>query len=450
VRVALFVRTAGYFRLLEYSLVEMIKEEDIQLDVLFRESLFLNPKLFSDEFKSYISEIAERNSNIKFLIWQDQGSGIEVCEFISSISKKRLDQDVAFFLQPELRPFSPAHLRKISIRKRKFTLNQQRNSMNWLIEVFFQRVKLQFTKKMSQFLSSQNYSRIVISPIVSEVFAELLAESAKSLKIQTIGTVSSWDNLTIKGLLRDNFDKYIVWGEGQLDEAHRLHSVPIEKIKVVGPYPFVYLTNVAIPEKVGSEKNYFLWLTSSTFITNGVENEWLLIEEFVKHCLDCGEIDLLERFHIRLHPQTPGGAAAFLEWAKIRNEGLFRVLNPSQVTCEFTETLKQRENYLLQISNSICSISLATTAGVESSLLGVPLISPPGELAKRSFNDFKHGKLLDSDYGGPVYRCNTWDDFITLIKNPVIRHSSVEFKKFFGLNLDVKESPKLCAKELIE
>jgi hypothetical protein len=284
---------------------------------------------------------------------------------------------------------------------------------------------------------------------VGESFAELVSDSAKLSRIPSVGTVSSWDNLTIKGLLRDKFDKYIVWGEGKLDEAVELHSVPIEKIKVVGPYPFVYIDKSMGARTKGLGNSYVLWLTSSTFITNGVQNEWLLIEEFVIYCLGAGEIEILDKLLIRLHPQTPGGKNAFLSWIETRNHLIQESIKTTQVTCEFTETVMQRDAYLQQISGSACSISLATTAGVESWLCGVPLVSPPGDLTKRSFDNFKHGKLLDSDYGGPIKRSNSWEEFISFLKNPINQNVSNEFSRYFGLNLNIKKSTELFANEIL-
>src|SRR4029078_7100060 len=57
---------------------------------------------------------------------------------------------------------------------------------------------------------------------------------AKRLGIRTGFPVFSWDNLTNKGLVRDEPDLTLVWNDLQAREAEELHGISPARIRITG------------------------------------------------------------------------------------------------------------------------------------------------------------------------------------------------------------------------
>ena len=80
---------------------------------------------------------------------------------------------------------------------------------------------------------------VLVSPLVGMGSTESeFIRAAEELHVPTVLPVSSWDNLTNKGVLRDVPTTTIVWNEAQVEEAVRLHGLPREQVAVVGAHTF--------------------------------------------------------------------------------------------------------------------------------------------------------------------------------------------------------------------
>ena len=63
-------------------------------------------------------------------------------------------------------------------------------------------------------------------------------KAGKALGIPSLVLVSTWDNLTTKGLLQVWPDRLLVWNAAQIREAKEFHFFPEERIRVTGAPPF--------------------------------------------------------------------------------------------------------------------------------------------------------------------------------------------------------------------
>lgn len=63
-------------------------------------------------------------------------------------------------------------------------------------------------------------------------------KAAVALGIPSLVLVSTWDNLTTKGLLQVWPDRLLVWNRAQVGEAQEFHFFPEERIRVTGAPPF--------------------------------------------------------------------------------------------------------------------------------------------------------------------------------------------------------------------
>ncbi len=105
-----------------------------------------------------------------------------------------------------------------------------------------------------------NPNSVFITDIQSEIDISLLIEAHKN-RINTLGMVRSWDNLTSKGLIRVVPNKLIVWNEIVRDEAIKFHDINKETIGIVGiPHyddykKYDYSNRKAFFDKIGADVN---------------------------------------------------------------------------------------------------------------------------------------------------------------------------------------------------
>jgi Transglutaminase-like superfamily len=88
------------------------------------------------------------------------------------------------------------------------------------------------------FLRSHRPDLLLVSPLVTIPSQAYYVRAARSLGIRSALLVSSWDNLTNKGLIRELPDRVYVWNEDQRREAVQLHGVPEERVVTTGAYPW--------------------------------------------------------------------------------------------------------------------------------------------------------------------------------------------------------------------
>lgn len=76
---------------------------------------------------------------------------------------------------------------------------------------------------------------VVITPMNQRFSEEVeYVKAAKHLKIPTVVSVLSWDNLTTKGIFHVIPDLTLVWNEVQYNEARNIHNVPDDKLLITG------------------------------------------------------------------------------------------------------------------------------------------------------------------------------------------------------------------------
>ncbi len=100
-------------------------------------------------------------------------------------------------------------------------------------------------------------------------------DAARELRIPSALLVTSWDNLTNKGLIKSPTDLVVVWNEAQRAEAVQLHGVPAERVAVTGAQRFDDWFEISasgsreeFATRVGLDpgRPYVLYLCSSPFI----------------------------------------------------------------------------------------------------------------------------------------------------------------------------------------
>jgi hypothetical protein len=137
---------------------------------------------------------------------------------------------------------------------------------------------------IGKFLDRQAPDLLLVTPLVELGAAQNdWIRAARARGIPTVLPVASWDNLTVKGGLREWPDRILVWNDAQVREASEIHSVPAERLVATGAHTYDHWfdwqpsrTREAFCAEVGlpADRPFLLYLCSSPFIAPG-ESEFV-------------------------------------------------------------------------------------------------------------------------------------------------------------------------------
>jgi hypothetical protein len=192
--------------------------------------------------------------------------------------------------------------------------------------------------------------------------------AARQLGTRTVFPVLSWDNLTNKGLIRDQPDLVLVWNDDQAREATELHGVQPERVVVTGAAAFDHWFSwtpsrgrAAFAAETGlrADRPILLYVCSSTFIA---PDEAEFVEDWIAFLRREGGVFSDVGILVRPHPQNAA------QWST-------RLLSEEQVAVwprrgedPLDETARQ--NYFDSIFHSSGVVGINTSALIESSIVG--------------------------------------------------------------------------------
>lgn len=232
-------------------------------------------------------------------------------------------------------------------------------------------------------------------------FSVAFTAAALQSGIPTLGCVSSWDNLTTRPRLRAVPHRLAVWNELQLEEAESIHRVPRERVVVAGAPGFdawfdwkprpreEFLQRVGLPP----ERPVVLWVCSCVNLWEPPEVSlvvrWLEALRSSPHAV-LREAGVL----VRPHPlRTQAWAGADLS-----------SLGPAVVwpndDVSFPTNAEQRAEYFDSIYHSGAVVGINTSAMIEASIVGRPVMSFVDEAYEDSqFGALHFEYLLDASGG---------------------------------------------------
>jgi hypothetical protein len=132
------------------------------------------------------------------------------------------------------------------------------------------------SEQLAAWLRDRAFDVVLVSPLVDHGSDQAdVVKAAQLAGIPTGVLVTSWDNLTTKGVIRVRPDRVFVWNETQRQEAADMHGVPPARVVVTGAPRFdpwfartpsrsreAFLAEVGLPP----DRPYVLYLCSSPFI----------------------------------------------------------------------------------------------------------------------------------------------------------------------------------------
>jgi hypothetical protein len=125
------------------------------------------------------------------------------------------------------------------------------------------------------YLAERRPDRVIVTPLVDGPTQSDWVQAARQRGIPAVLGVTSWDNLTNKGLIHNELDLVLVWNRGQVEEAAELHGVPRDRVVMTGAHSYDHWftwrpsrTRAELCEQAGlpPERRLVLYLCSSWFI----------------------------------------------------------------------------------------------------------------------------------------------------------------------------------------
>jgi len=147
----------------------------------------------------------------------------------------------------------------------------------WILDRVLRRLDaaLPVDPALDAWLAEQRPDRLLVTPLVAGPIQDDVVRAARARRVPTALCVTSWDNLTNKGLIRPPLDAVLVWNEAQRREAVELHGVPADRVVATGAHSYDHWfswrpsrSRAALCAELGlpADRPLLLYLCSSTFI----------------------------------------------------------------------------------------------------------------------------------------------------------------------------------------
>jgi len=256
---------------------------------------------------------------------------------------------------------------------------------------------------------------VIVSPLVETGSAQGdHLRAADRLGIPTVLVVSSWDNLTTKGVIRDAPDMTVVWNEDQVREAVDLHGLPAESVVATGAHShdhwFAWEPSTEAAEfadRVGlrPERPFVLYACSSGFIAGGDEVEF--VREWARRLAASGDPELESLgILVRPHPQN------FASWedADVDEPGRIVVWPRGGVA---PTDLESKQGYFDSLHHAKAVVGLNTSALVDSAIVRRPVFTIVAERFRGTQSGTLHFSYLAPEDGdGLLNVAHSWDEHL--------------------------------------
>ena len=254
---------------------------------------------------------------------------------------------------------------------------------------------------------------VVVSPLIETGSSQGdHLRAADLLGVPTVLLVSSWDNLTTKGVIRDTPDLSIVWNEDQVREAVDFHGLPMESVVATGAHshdhwfawePATEASEFA--EKVGlsPDRPILLYACSSGFIAGGDEVEF--VREWAHRLAASGDPKLESAgVVVRPHPQNFGS------WREAEVDVPGRIVVWPRGGVAPTD-LQSKEDYFDSLYHAKAVVGLNTSALVDSAIVRRPVFTIVAERFRATQTGTLHFAYLARDNGdGLLNVAASWDE----------------------------------------
>jgi hypothetical protein len=231
---------------------------------------------------------------------------------------------------------------------------------------------------------------------------------AKRLGIRTVFPVFSWDNLTNKGLVRDEPGLTLVWNDLQAREAEELHGISPARIRITGApvgdpwfdwHPSRGRDELCAEVGLDPSQPIVLYLCSSEFVA---PNEVEFVPRWLERLRSRGGPLAEAGYLIRPYPDTAQRwVAAGLDGPQVRVWPRFG---------QSPHDDSSRRDYFDSIYHASAVVGINTTAQIESAIVGRPVHTILAEEFSETQQGTLHFRYLEAADYGLLYVGRTWDE----------------------------------------
>jgi hypothetical protein len=280
-------------------------------------------------------------------------------------------------------------------------------------------------------LTSHTPDVVVLSPFLELGSPQTdYVRSAKRLGIATVGCVSSWDSLTIKGIIREQPDRLLVWNRAQKQDAITLHGMQPGRVEVVGAFPYDHWFNwrssedaSAFATRVGldPERPFLLYVCSSPFVA---PDERTFVRRWRDELRQRGGWLSSVGILVRPHPQH--GSV----WRDLGGSGLTDVVvwPPTGADPVDHET---RDDYYLSLRHATAVVGVNTSAMVEAGIIGRPIFTVVTEEFLSTQEGTLHFQQLVESASGILTVAKSLREHAEQLEEPISIRPVAEAKETF-------------------
>lgn len=266
--------------------------------------------------------------------------------------------------------------------------------------------------ELERAIGEGGYDAVLATPLVSSPAEHEVLRVAARLGRFTALPVTSWDNLTNKGLVRVRPDRTYVWNEAQRREAVGLHGLPDESVVVVGAHTYDHWfrwSQTRSREELCAEagldpsRPYLLYTCSSGFV---MPDERPLVRRWIE-ALRTGPYESLRGTSVLVRPHPRTGKL----WARSGLDGLANVAVWPPTGAD-PRTDAARSVYFDSLSHCAAVVGLNTSALVEAAIAGkasYTVVLPETRATQDGTLHFHH---LLRENGGPLAVARSMDEHL--------------------------------------
>lgn len=278
-------------------------------------------------------------------------------------------------------------------------------------------------RSVKRYIADQAPDVVVVTPLVEMGSPQSeYVRCARELGISSCLAVSSWDNLTNKGLIQEVPDLVTVWNETQLREATDLHAVPASRVLVSGAVAYDHWfrwkptrDRQAFCAKLGldPERPFVLYVGSSGFIAPG---EAAFVMRWIKSLRRLGgpELERLQLL-VRPHPTNPlrGEEDSSVALGALEDVVVYPPdgANPTDQ--------ESRNDYFDSIYHCAAVMGVNTSAFIESSIVGRPILTVLAPEYWESQRGTLHFHYLLPANGGMLHVASSFEDHVDQLAGAV-------------------------------
>ena len=264
---------------------------------------------------------------------------------------------------------------------------------------------------------------VLVAPVVGAGSPQVeYLRAAAALGIPSVLPVASWDNLTNKGVIKEEPTLTVVWNEAQIDEAVSLHGIRRDRVLATGAHSFDHWfgwepstsrEEFASKACVDPTRPLLLYVCSSGFIAR---QEPEFVEEWIARLRASDDVRLREaNVIVRPHPQN------VTAWRERVLDPTGRVVVWPRGGAAPTDD-ERKSDYYDSIHHASAVVGINTSAQVEAAIVGRPVFTIADERFRRTQEGTPHFAHIAGTSGdGMLVVAHSWEEHLRQLGDALAR-----------------------------